>query len=422
MAGGFTRKLLSLIVLVAGVAAAQTVPPRKDIPTIAKAANGAIVSIVMSDKSGKPIAQGSGFLVGKDGVIITNYHVIAEGISAVVKLPDGAFYVVDGVLASDKTRDVAIINAHGKNFRTLSLGNSDRIQVGEEVVAIGNPLSFDSTVSNGIVSAIRTIEDEGGQFLQITTPISPGSSGGPLFNMAGDVIGITTLKIKGGENLNFAIPINDAKLLLQKRSAKLQDLPNEVEKETQKETHAEASPTPPVVGQISDSSAYQQYQELLKAGDLKVTTGLYACFYDSKEERTKNFFVIGFSLLTKHDMQAYVRDFTDGVEGDTPLYFEGKVQSFSSERAIYAHLPASPESNYSLPKSQETDVFHWTSGDVAIEAGFGRFASGEFAYRLKMQHSTGRFVEDIATVHETGKCIRIPNSQTPEEEYKFTDN
>jgi Trypsin-like peptidase domain len=192
----------------------QSAPPRNDIPAIAKAASGTIVSIVMSDKDGKLIAQGSGFLVSKDGKVVTNYHVISEGSSAIVKFPDGAFYVVDGVLASDKTRDVAIIKAHGENFRTLTLGNSDRVQVGEEVVAIGNPLSLESTVSNGIVSAIRRIEEEGGKFLQVTAPISPGSSGGPLFNMAGEVIGITALKFKGGENLNFAIPINDAKRLL----------------------------------------------------------------------------------------------------------------------------------------------------------------------------------------------------------------
>ena len=212
-----------------GVAAVQSAPPRKDIPAIAKAANGAIVSIVMSDKDGKPIAQGSGFLVSKDGVIVTNYHVISEGSSAIVKFPDGAFYVVDGVLAFDKARDVALIKAHGENFRTLTLGNSDQLQVGEEVVAIGNPLSLESTVSNGIVSGIRTIEEEGGKFLQVTTPISPGSSGGPLFNMAGEVVGITTLYLKGGENLNFAIPINDAKGLLLTKSSKIQALPNETE-------------------------------------------------------------------------------------------------------------------------------------------------------------------------------------------------
>jgi len=220
-------RLLFLVCLVAGVVTAQLAPPRKDIPAIAKAANGVIVSIITSDKNGKPVAQGTGFLVSTDGRIVTNYHVIKDASSAIVKLPDGAFYDVEGVVAFDKARDLAVIKAHGRNFRVVTLGNSDRVQVGEEIVAIGNPFSLESTVSNGIVSGIRTVEEEGGKFLQVTAPISPGSSGGPLFNMAGEVVGITTLYLKGGENLNFAIPINDAKHLIVTRFTKIQDFPDE---------------------------------------------------------------------------------------------------------------------------------------------------------------------------------------------------
>jgi len=227
MSDRLSIELLFLITIFPVLVAAQSATPRRGIPAIATAANGSIVSIVMSDKEGKPISQGSGFLVSKDGLIVTNYHVIAEGNSAVAKLPDGAFYAVDGVLRFDKARDVAVIKAHGQNFQTLTLGNSDQVQVGEEVVAIGNPLSLDSTVSNGIVSGMRAVKEDGGKFLQITAPISTGSSGGPLFNMDGGVIGITTMYLKGGENLNFAIPINDAKPLIEADSSKLQPFPDE---------------------------------------------------------------------------------------------------------------------------------------------------------------------------------------------------
>jgi serine protease Do len=127
----------------AGVAAAQSAPaptqtpgPTKSIPAIAKAANGVVVTIVMASND-KPIARGTGFLVSADGVIVTNYHVIETGNVAVVKFPDNTAFPVDGVLAADKVRDLAVIKIHGKNFRTLTLGNSDRIQIGEEVVAIG---------------------------------------------------------------------------------------------------------------------------------------------------------------------------------------------------------------------------------------------------------------------------------------------
>ena len=207
----------AVVLLLLAAMSAQNAPSTNkglhlDIPAISRKANGSIVSIVMSDRNGHPIAQGSGFLVSKDGRVVTNYHVIRNGSSAVVKLPNGSFFLVDGVLASDKDRDVAIIKAQGNDFRTLTLGDSDRLQVGEEVVAIGSPLSLESTVSNGIVSGIRS--DEGRKLLQVTTPISHGSSGGPLFNMFGQVVGITSAALVGGENLNFAIPINDVKKLL----------------------------------------------------------------------------------------------------------------------------------------------------------------------------------------------------------------
>lgn len=238
-------KYLFFVLLIgfASVKAVAQTPPRKDIPTIAKSANGAIVTIVTANND-KPIAQGTGFLVSADGVIVTNYHVIETGNVAIVKFPDGTAFPVDGVLASDKVRDLAIIKIHGKTFRTLTLGNSDRVQVGEEVVAIGNPLSLESTVSNGIISGVRTSKDRGGSFLQTTAPITHGSSGGPLFNMIGEVIGITTLGFEGAGNLNFAIPINDAKSLLQNR-AQLQHLPNEPETSTvQAQSHDENAPAP----------------------------------------------------------------------------------------------------------------------------------------------------------------------------------
>lgn len=231
---GTSMKYMAVVLLLVAAMSAQNAPStnkgaRLDIPAISREAHGAVVSIVVSDKNGHPVAQGSGFLISKDGQVVTNYHVIKNGSSAVIKFPGGAFFLVDGVLASDKDRDVAIIKAHGNDFRALTLGNSDLLQVGEEVVAIGSPLSLESTVSNGIVSAIRTVEDEGSNFLQITVPISPGSSGGPLFNMSGKVVGITTSHIKGGENLNFAIPINDVKPMLLARSPRARALPDEAE-------------------------------------------------------------------------------------------------------------------------------------------------------------------------------------------------
>ena len=173
--------ILLLVGIVSVGVAAQSMPPKKDIPAIARAAKGAIVTIVMANED-KPIALGTGFVVDTGGVIVTNYHVIANGNNGVVKFSDGKMLVVDGVLATDKNRDLAVIKVHGENFQTLTLGDSDRVQVGEDVVAIGNPLGLELTVSNGISSAVERRERRW-QFLTDAAPISHGSSGGPLFNM-----------------------------------------------------------------------------------------------------------------------------------------------------------------------------------------------------------------------------------------------
>lgn len=277
--------LLCLVALAGQISLAQqprSVPSRWDIPAIAKAANGAVVSIIMSDKDGNPEALGTGFLISKDGRILTNYHVIANGSSAIAKLPDGSVFPVDGVLAADKLRDVALIKAQGDNFHTLILGNSDHVEVGQEVVAIGNPLSLESTVSNGIVSGMRSVKEEGGDFLQITAPISPGSSGGPLFNMVGQVIGITTMHFKGGENLNFAIPINDAKRLLINQSVKLQGLPNEPEPaETSQEAHEEATPAE----QNTCNEQAKKFVRYKVAAHDDVPSVQYTSHYDSSADK-----------------------------------------------------------------------------------------------------------------------------------------
>src|SRR6516162_2018632 len=163
----FAIRFAPLFFAVASVASAQSSATKKDIPTIAKSVKGAIVTIVLGDDD-KPIGQGTGFLVKPDGVIVTSYHVIASGNVGVAKFADGTILPVDGVLATDKMRDLAIIKIHGKTFPTLTLGNSEQIQVGEEVVAIGNPLGLELTVSNGILSGIRSDEEELEKLLQIT--------------------------------------------------------------------------------------------------------------------------------------------------------------------------------------------------------------------------------------------------------------
>ncbi len=155
---------------------------------------------------------GSGFIVSPDGLVVTNFHVIKEASAVGVKLAKNNEIVTNvKVIKTDPFRDIAILKiGNPENLPSVALGDSDQVIVGERVIAIGNPQGLENTVSDGLVSAIRDVE-QGYKLIQISAPISQGSSGGALLNMRGEIIGVTSSKLEGGENLNFAIPINYVK-------------------------------------------------------------------------------------------------------------------------------------------------------------------------------------------------------------------
>ena len=156
-----------------------------------------------------PSGFGSGVLVDSSGVIVTNLHVVEGDSSATVTLANGDIYDDVQVIAVDERRDIVIIKIAGFQLPTVEFGNSDAVVVGEGVYAIGSPQGLDLTISDGIISGKRRDPgDEGSQVLQTTAAISPGSSGGGLFDKGGRLIGITTSQMPDGESLSFAVPVN----------------------------------------------------------------------------------------------------------------------------------------------------------------------------------------------------------------------
>jgi serine protease Do len=149
---------------------------------------------------------GTGFVVRPEGWIATNFHVIASGAHVTVTTGDARQFDVVEVLAASPEHDLALVRVEAQGLPPLSLGDSDAMRPGDPVVAIGNPLGLEDTVSNGLISAVRTIH-EGAEVLQISAPIAPGSSGGPIFNDRGEVIGVAAAFLQRGQNLNFGVPI-----------------------------------------------------------------------------------------------------------------------------------------------------------------------------------------------------------------------
>jgi len=165
-----------------------------------------VVYIVVYNRDLEAIFSGSGFVINNK--IITNCHVIERAFSASFQTSDEKLHYITGVYSFDDEKDIAVLKTNATGLTNLTLGNSDILFQGQEVVAIGSPLGLQNTISNGLVSAIRDNE------IQISVPISFGSSGGPLFNMYGDVVGITSSGYDMIGNLNFAIPINEVKSML----------------------------------------------------------------------------------------------------------------------------------------------------------------------------------------------------------------
>jgi len=173
----------------------------------------------MSDRVER--AVGSGFIIDPDGLILTNSHVAFPRQSLVVTLNDGTSLPAR-LVGADPIFDVALLRVSvpdGVKLPTVPLGDSDGVHVGEEAVAIGNPLGLDQTLTRGAVSAINrvlpvTFFSAEEPLIQIDTPINPGNSGGPLINGCGEAVGITTAMIPGAQSIGFAIPSNLVKALL----------------------------------------------------------------------------------------------------------------------------------------------------------------------------------------------------------------
>src|SRR3954447_3082384 len=251
------------------------------LPDLVRRIKPSAVAIETFDSKGEKLSRGSGFFVEADR-IVTNRHVLEGAYRAEVHSSSGAVFPVKGVLAVDAEGDIALlkIDAPAPPIRALPLDKTSP-QEGESVVVIGNPLGREGSVTNGIVSAVRDIPAFG-RIIQITAPISSGSSGSPVVNMQGQVIGVATLQITGGQSVNFAIP--------------------------------------------SERISQLQVATMTSLADLVASTGR------NKRAKAVQFFRDGLSFLSKDDCERALPYFEKAVESDS-LYAEAWAQAgFCNEK------------------------------------------------------------------------------------------
>src|SRR5258705_4468384 len=258
------------------------------LPDLVRRIKPSAVAIETFDSRGEKLSRGSGFFIAVDRVV-TNRHVIDNAFRAEVHSYNGSVYPVRGVIAVDAEGDLALlrVEAPPNQVRPLLLDKTSP-QEGESVVVIGNPFGLEGSVTNGIVSAVRDIPTFG-RIIQITAPISPGSSGSPVVNMRGQVIGVATLQITGGQSINFAIP--------------------------------------------SERISQLQTGTMISLADLAASTGR------NKRAQAVQFFRDGLSFLSKDDCEKALPYFEKAVESDSN-YAEAWAQAGFCNEKLTHHTEA----------------------------------------------------------------------------------
>jgi putative serine protease PepD len=178
-----------------------------DVKKLAATTRPAVALVTVLDKSGKPLKLGTGFFISPDGKLVTNAHVIEGADTATAKLENGATYSIRGVLKAALDKDLVLLQADAKDVQALAVSREASLPaVGSRIAVIGSPLGLEGTVSEGIISGHRNAKKDD-QLLQITAAVSPGSSGSPVVDENGQVVGVATFLINNAQALNFARPV-----------------------------------------------------------------------------------------------------------------------------------------------------------------------------------------------------------------------
>ncbi|HRI65113.1 MAG TPA: trypsin-like peptidase domain-containing protein [Polyangium sp.] len=199
-----------------------------ELTALAERTNPAVLLLTVEDPTGNKLGTGTGFVVSKDGRVVTNHHVIESASAIVATSSDGSKHKILGTVADDAENDIAILQMEDQGLPALTLGDSSKVKAGDEVVVIGSPMGLSGTLTVGIVSAIRpkgvpTDDDDKPDAkvrswgIQISAAISPGSSGSPIMKRDGEVVAVAVGTLVGqAQNLNFGVPIEVAKGMLDK--------------------------------------------------------------------------------------------------------------------------------------------------------------------------------------------------------------
>lgn len=288
----------ALVLFLASAASATSIAARADenLPTLVKRVKPAVVAIATYDSSGEALMTGSGFFL-RPGQVVTNLHVVRGAARAEIKTLDGKgkVYPVTGALAVDEEGDLALLNVEMplERARTSELA-SELPDEGETIFVIGNPLKLEGSVTDGIVSAVREVPNSY-RIIQITAPISHGNSGSPVFNLRGQVLGVVTVKVTNGQNINLAIAaarVGELKAGAQRPLADLATKPK---------------------GDVAES-AYRNGLESLWLGNYDSAVGYFENAVNKNPKRADAWVKVGYCKVKQGKNQEAIRAYLEALQ------------------------------------------------------------------------------------------------------------
>ena len=334
----FPRLLLFSVVL----SLAPLVHAQETLPALVKRVKPSVVAIATYDATGEALMTGSGFFLAP-GQVVTNLHVIRGAARAEIKTLDGKgkVYPVSGALAIDEEGDLALLGVDMPLDRVRSTELArDLPDEGEAIFVIGNPLKLEGSVSDGIVSAVREVPNSY-RIIQITAPISHGNSGSPVFNLRGQVLGVVTVKVTNGQNINLAIA---AGRVAQLQAGKLQSLPELALKSR---------------GDIAESS-YRNGLDSLWLGNYDSAVGYFENAVNKNPKRADAWVQVGYCKVKQGKSQEAIRAYLQALQlkpedaeihnklGDA-YYYAGRLREAIESYTAAAQLePNNAETFYNL--------------------------------------------------------------------------
>src|SRR5688572_30431458 len=328
---------IGLVLFLASVLHAE-----ESLPTLVKRVKPSVVAIATYDGNGEAVMTGSGFCL-RPGQVVTNLHVVRGAVRAEIKTLDGKgkVFPVNGVLAVDEEGDLALLSVEMplERARTSELA-SELPDEGETIFVIGNPLKLEGSVSDGIVSAVREVPNSY-RIIQITAPISHGNSGSPVFNLRGQVLGVVTVKVTNGQNINLAVA---AARVGQLRAGALRPLSDLALK---------------AKGDVAESS-YRNGLESLWLGNYDSAVGYFENAVNKNPKRADAWVKVGYCKVKQGKNQEAIRAYLEALQlkpadpdihnklGDA-YYYAGRMREAIDEYTEAARLrPACAEFFYNL--------------------------------------------------------------------------